>query len=208
MIDFGFADNDEEYAFRNLGCTTAYASPELLAQQKIDARSDIYSIGILLSLIFEKDYPDIVKKCTMNNPIDRFKNIDELQTAWRRRQKRTSFVLHAILLCVVLIPISFFITKDIVSHRQAKERENQIMRISQDIEAIYLQMADSVAQADSYISAANHMATFWELAEDYKQKYIAEMTDAEQQMTAANVWLQCTRDAHNKLDKLSKQFLQ
>ncbi|MBO5719333.1 MAG: serine/threonine protein kinase [Bacteroidales bacterium] len=208
LIDFGFADNDVEYAFRNLGCTTAYASPELLAQQKIDARSDIYSIGILLSLIFEKDYPDIVKKCTMNNPADRFKNIDELQTAWKRRQKRTGFVLQAILFCVVLIPISFFITKDIVSYRHAKEQENQSKRISQDIEAIYLQMADSVTQADSYESAVNHLVTFWELAEDYKQNYIAEMTDAEQQITAANVWLQCTRDAHNKLDKLSKQILQ
>lgn len=69
-------------------------------------------------------------------------------------------------------------------------------------------MADSVTQADSYESAVNHLVTFWELAEDYKQKYIADMTDAEQQITAANVWLQCTRDAHNKLDKLSKQILQ
>ena len=48
LIDFGLADNDAFYVWKNLGCTKKYASPELFSRNNIDARSDIYSIGCTL----------------------------------------------------------------------------------------------------------------------------------------------------------------
>jgi len=73
IIDFGLADNDAFYVLKTLGCTQRYASPELLSQdvrtriatskQKIDARSDIYSIGIIMQDIFDGRYKRIINKC-------------------------------------------------------------------------------------------------------------------------------------------------
>ena len=40
LIDFGLADSDAEFVMHRLGCTSQYASPELVAREKsIDARS-------------------------------------------------------------------------------------------------------------------------------------------------------------------------
>ena len=69
LIDFGLASNDAWYAMKQLGCTPAYASPELLSQQaEVDARSDIYSIGVLMREIFEGKHSRIIAKCTKQNP--------------------------------------------------------------------------------------------------------------------------------------------
>ena len=89
IIDFGLADNDAFYVLKTLGCTQRYASPELLSQdirtriatskQKIDARSDIYSIGIIMRDIFDRRYKRIINKCIKENVGSRYSDISSLQ---------------------------------------------------------------------------------------------------------------------------------
>ena len=49
VIDFGLSDADSYNAFKAPAGTKMYASPELLAGEQIDNRSDIYSLGVIIN---------------------------------------------------------------------------------------------------------------------------------------------------------------
>lgn len=84
LIDFGFADNDA-FSAKALGGTRAYASPELLSGMRVDARSDVYSIGLLLRDVFPGRYRRLVRRCLKVEPSGRFSSAGEVERAWRRR---------------------------------------------------------------------------------------------------------------------------
>ena len=46
-----------------------------------DASSDIYSLGLIIQLLFGNKYQKIVKKCTMLKPEARYQSIGELKRA-------------------------------------------------------------------------------------------------------------------------------
>ena len=62
LIDLGFSD-DGVHLSHSLGGTRGYASPELMAGEKVDARSDIYSLGVLLREMFPHRFGRIVRRC-------------------------------------------------------------------------------------------------------------------------------------------------
>lgn len=84
LIDLGFADNDT-FSGKALGGTRGYASPELLAGGRVDASSDVYSIGLIIREIAPGRFPCIVRRCLKKNPAKRFASADELERAWKRR---------------------------------------------------------------------------------------------------------------------------
>ena len=69
--------------------TTGFAAPEQYGISETDARSDIYSIGILINVMLTGEHPSkklctgkwqrIVNKCTRINPKDRYNNVKELE---------------------------------------------------------------------------------------------------------------------------------
>ena len=84
LIDLGFADNDT-FAEKALGGTRAYASPELLEGRQPDARSDVYSIGLILSNIFPNSHKCIIRRCLNKKASKRFASASEVERAWKRR---------------------------------------------------------------------------------------------------------------------------
>ncbi|MDD3161694.1 MAG: protein kinase [Bacteroidales bacterium] len=87
LIDFGLSDDDVHYLAKTLGCTPSYASPELLSEDKtIDARSDIYSIGKLIKMLFPVRYGLVWHRCVRNNPKARFENTDAIFKVIRQRR--------------------------------------------------------------------------------------------------------------------------
>ena len=68
--------------------TTGYAAPEQYGISETDARSDIYSIGILINVMPTGEHPSkkickgkwqrIVNKCTRINPEERYQDVTEL----------------------------------------------------------------------------------------------------------------------------------
>ena len=85
IIDFGLADSDAHIALRRLGCTPKYASPELQARGEVDARSDIYSIGVIMGELFGGRHKRIAERCTKQQPQQRYANVAALQRAWQGR---------------------------------------------------------------------------------------------------------------------------
>lgn len=90
LIDFNISRINIEKQDRDtvvLG-TTGFAPPEQYGISDTDARSDIYSIGILINVMLTGEHPSkkmcsgkwqrIVNKCTQINPDERFQNVGEL----------------------------------------------------------------------------------------------------------------------------------
>ena len=103
LIDFGFADSDTHFAHKGIGGTRAYASPELLAQAPTDARSDIWSLGLLLRDLFPRRYRHIARRCCRPRPERRYLHLDALKAAWRRRNLPLWMLLSAILCIAALV---------------------------------------------------------------------------------------------------------
>lgn len=90
LIDFDISrinGNDKSKDTVILG-TTGFASPEQFGISETDARSDIYSIGILINVMLTGEHPakklckgkwkKIVNKCTKINPDERYQNVEAL----------------------------------------------------------------------------------------------------------------------------------
>lgn len=85
LIDFGLSDDDAHYLITTPGCTAMYASPELAAKSgNVDQRSDIYSLGILISLICPGRYKAIAAKCRRQNRNKRYQNTPAVMHAVKR----------------------------------------------------------------------------------------------------------------------------
>lgn len=84
LIDLGFAD-DDTHIDKALGGTRQYAAPELLQEGKADARSDVYSLGLILRELFPSGYGNIISRCLKTYPAKRYASAGDLQKAWNRR---------------------------------------------------------------------------------------------------------------------------
>ena len=118
LIDFGLADSDAEYALSRLGCTMKYASPELCNRStKLDARSDIYSLGLLLREMLGNSYSRITTRCVKVNPEKRYSNVEALLRAIEWRQKRWMRVLALLGIAFMLLPTLLYTTK--IEHKNS-----------------------------------------------------------------------------------------
>jgi hypothetical protein len=65
-----------------------------MAQGDVDARSDIFSLGRVMQLIFgTKRYAKVSTRCVANNRVDRYDNVNQLIHRWRQCQKPPRIVL-------------------------------------------------------------------------------------------------------------------
>jgi len=127
LIDFGLSDDDAYYLAKTMGCSPAYASPELLGRQgNVDARSDIFSLGRIIKEIFPKKYKSIAAKCLSINPSRRYPNTDSIKAAIQRSDRLPYLLAGGIglLLAAVLILIAFH-----RSNAKSKELEQATQRI-------------------------------------------------------------------------------
>ena len=93
LIDFGIARNKNNNAANDTKClgTEFYASPEQYGFAQTDNKSDIYSIGKLMTVLLtgrediknisKLPYHRIIKKCIKIDSADRYKNISKLKMA-------------------------------------------------------------------------------------------------------------------------------
>ena len=86
LIDFGLSDADSWSILKGPAGTESYAAPELLAGDPVDNRTDIWSLGKVISLLLPAERK-IARKCMMENPMERFQDVDEVKAALERKRR-------------------------------------------------------------------------------------------------------------------------
>ena len=86
LIDFGLADDDAHFLIKTPGYSPLFAAPELQNERRSDSRSDIYSIGRLMTSLFGSRYGRIRRKSTASSPDRRYQSVDALRKAFNRRK--------------------------------------------------------------------------------------------------------------------------
>lgn len=200
LIDFGLADNDAWYLARTLGCTRAYASPELLSQkQNVDARSDIYSLGVIMKEIFGRRYSRIARRCLSDNPAKRYSNAEELLTAIRQRNNLLYMALSVVAAILISIPL-LYIGKRVSEEMQYANKEKELLlQIERDVDALYAVTADSLSSAVYYEFASNNIVHFWNSLARYNEEKIQTITPYNLRNTASLYYAQ-------KLSACNKQL--
>lgn len=115
IIDFGLSDADEWFDYKIPGGTRRYASPEHLSGMVLDARSDIYSLGVIISDLPVKGLSGIAAGCMARDPGNRFQNAGDVAEAVRRTGRVKVAVavgVAIILIAAVAIALSHFLAFD------------------------------------------------------------------------------------------------
>lgn len=107
LIDFGLADSDSHTIFKQPAGTRSYASPEQLAGERLDNRSDIYALGIIINqLLHDRHSRRVAARCMEEHRELRYSNALEVKQALQR--PRYVMLYASIALAVVAIVISLY----------------------------------------------------------------------------------------------------
>ena len=149
LIDFGLSENDAHYLSKRLGGTAGASAPEVLGGDlsgKSDASADIYAIGGIIERLFPNRYGGIVRKCHRPSPAGRYRSVDGLRRALKRRDSLGTIVLSVFLFIVLLLlawtPYGIRSHREEVAERAFQERVRQIQM---DLENIRRPYADTLA---------------------------------------------------------------
>ena len=188
LIDFGLADNDAYYLARTIGCTKAYASPELLAQDKnIDTRSDIYSLGKIMKELFGKRYSGISARCMQERKEKRYANADEIAKAIDRRDKLPQIITLLLAALIVITPLAYYIFSfNSVQERveadkktKTEQTEEVLDRITSSIDSIGNIYYSLVSKEKYYEFAYPHLGPYYEAMSEYQTGVLSEIKDTE-----------------------------
>ncbi len=136
IIDFGLSDTDDYVILKQAAGTRKYAAPEqMIPNNTIDCRADIYSLGIILRNNFPKSYQKIADKCAQQDREKRFSSVGEIRNYIKKKKiTKTSIVISTIL--ILLFALSFVITKHYISGKTYNTNEKEILaEASQYIDA-------------------------------------------------------------------------
>ena len=173
IIDFGLADNDAFYVWKTLGCTQRYASPELLSQKNnIDARSDIYSIGIMMREIFDGRYKHIINKCIKENADNRYPDVSSLQRKWNDRNKVWKYLAFIVILFIAAFPTYLYLSEENAEKKEIAIKEAQIAEIKNDVRIFFEDFTNrlnSHTDAEGYMEYSEYVKLMTEFVEEYTQ---------------------------------------
>lgn len=107
IIDFGLSDSDGFAVLKDPAYTKAYASPEQLAGETLDCRTDLYAFGLILRQMFPNKYQRVARKCVQPLREKRYNSAARVAAALadtERRKKRLLWVM------VILVVVALFVT--------------------------------------------------------------------------------------------------
>lgn len=105
LIDFSLADSDSYCILKAAAGTPLYASKEQLEGKAGDCRSDIYSLGVILSDFVEnKHQRRSVGKCLEDNPEQRYQSVEDLKKDFYPSElNRLLFLLLTLVIMLSLV---------------------------------------------------------------------------------------------------------
>ena len=127
IIDFGLSDADDYVILKQAAGTRKYAAPEqLIPNNTIDCRADIYSLGIILKNNFPKSYHKIAEKCAQQDKEKRFSSVGDIRN-FIKRKKITKITAAVSLILLLLFALSFAVTKHYISSGTYSLNEGKIL---------------------------------------------------------------------------------
>lgn len=127
IIDFGLSDADDYVILKQAAGTRKYAAPEqLIPNNTIDCRADIYSLGIILKNNFPKSYHKIAEKCAQQDKEKRFSSVGDIRN-FIKRKEITKITAAVSLILLLLFALSFAVTKHYISSRTYSLNEKKIL---------------------------------------------------------------------------------
>lgn len=127
IIDFGLSDADDYVILKQAAGTRKYAAPEqLIPNNTIDCRADIYSLGIILKNNFPKSYHKIAEKCAQQDKEKRFSSVGDIRN-FIKRKKITKTTAAVSLILLLLFALSFAVTKHYISSGTYSLKEKKIL---------------------------------------------------------------------------------
>ena len=141
LIDFSLSDSDSHLVLKGNAGTARYASPEQKECGPADFRSDIFSIGVILSEMSDsRCYRNVSRKCMRPDKDRRYPDIDRLEAAlFPSSYHGLGLIAAAVIIALAVSALWMF--------RQEEPEEEDI-----DIEAIdeiFRQATDLVEESDS-----------------------------------------------------------
>lgn len=101
IIDFGLSDADSYYLFKAPAGTRVYASPELMAGDAIDSRSDLWSLGMIINEM-NAYYRHAASGCLYRNKDKRYATAADVKNAVMRTGRRKTVISAVCILAVAL----------------------------------------------------------------------------------------------------------
>lgn len=127
IIDFGLSDADDYVILKQAAGTRKYAAPEqLIPNNTIDCRADIYSLGIILKNNFPKSYHKIAEKCAQQDKEKRFSSAGDIRN-FIKKKKITKITAAVSLILLLLFALSFVVTKHYISSGTYSLNEKKIL---------------------------------------------------------------------------------
>ena len=127
IIDFGLSDADDYVILKQAAGTRKYAAPEqLIPNNTIDCRADIYSLGIILKNNFPKSYHKIAEKCAQQDKEKRFSSVGDIRN-FIKRKKITKITAAVSLILLLLFALSFAVTKHYISSGTYSLKDKKIL---------------------------------------------------------------------------------
>ena len=103
IIDFGLSDADSYFSFKAPAGTKAYASPELVVGERIDARSDIWALGVIINEL-SGSYRHISANCLRRDKDKRYHSAAEVKRAIIKepaRKIKNSIAASAVIITII-----------------------------------------------------------------------------------------------------------
>lgn len=187
LIDFGLSDDDAHFLLKTPGCTAAYAAPELLANRKTDARSDIYSIGAIMPLLFNWRHRRMAAKCRRLNPAKRYPDVAALHKAWSQRNREAKTAMGVLMAFLLITGVGM----GIIERRETRGRTQELEAALQEEKAAFATLKTSYnALTDSIererIAAERHEKVKQERIESFSKGLNTMMAKTEKKLRKAS----------------------
>ena len=103
IIDFGLSDTDASSTLKMAAGTAAFAAPEVRKGGKASVRSDLYSLGMVLSMLPVHKYDRAIRRMCEKDPVHRPASVKEAEKLLRRDNTATPGIIFILLVSLVAL---------------------------------------------------------------------------------------------------------
>lgn len=103
LIDFGLSDADFSSVLKTPAGTAVFAAPEVRSGGKASVRSDLYSLGMVMSLFPVRKYSPIVRRLCSQKPEDRYSSVAEVQKALKSNMLAVAGIIFILFIALMAL---------------------------------------------------------------------------------------------------------